>query len=63
MDCDVHICLPLTVIAGAEDGMGRGYAEVLARKGMNVLLVLVTHGDLEDFAQEISESNRFRFYN
>lgn len=43
------------VIAGAEDGMGRGYAEVLARKGMNVLLVLVTHGDLEDFAQEIRD--------
>lgn len=43
------------MIAGAEDGVGRGYAEILAKKGMNVLLVLVTHGDLEDFAQEISE--------
>lgn len=62
MDSYVHICLLPTVIAGAEDGMGRGYAEVLARKGMNVLLVLVTHGDLEDFAQEISESSKFSIY-
>ncbi|XP_063858324.1 inactive hydroxysteroid dehydrogenase-like protein 1 isoform X2 [Scylla paramamosain] len=41
------------VIAGAEDGMGRGYADVLAGKGMNVLLVSVTYADLEDFAHEI----------
>lgn len=43
------------MIAGAEDGVGRGYADVLAGKGMNVFLVSVTHADLEDFAQEISK--------
>ncbi|XP_045105443.1 inactive hydroxysteroid dehydrogenase-like protein 1 isoform X1 [Portunus trituberculatus] len=41
------------VITGAEDGMGRGYGDVLAGMGMNILLVSVTYADLEDFAHEI----------
>ena len=48
---------PPTVIVGAEDGLSRGYADVLAGKGINVFLISVTYEDLEDleeFAQEIS---------
>ncbi|KAG0700242.1 Inactive hydroxysteroid dehydrogenase-like protein 1 [Chionoecetes opilio] len=41
------------VIAGAGDWVGRGYADVLAGKGLNVLLVTVTHDDLEEVAQDI----------
>nr|XP_045595198.1 hydroxysteroid dehydrogenase-like protein 1 isoform X1 [Procambarus clarkii] len=41
------------VVTGATDGIGKGYAAALAKKGMNVVLISRTQEKLEKVAQEI----------
>jgi 17beta-estradiol 17-dehydrogenase / very-long-chain 3-oxoacyl-CoA reductase len=41
------------VVTGATDGIGKGYAQVLAKKGMNLLLISRTQTKLEDLAKEL----------
>jgi len=42
------------VITGATDGIGKAYAQELARKGLNVFLVSRTESKLKELAEEIS---------
>jgi len=41
------------VVTGATDGIGKGYAQVLAEKGLNVVLISRTQSRLDDTAEEI----------
>ncbi|XP_069192696.1 inactive hydroxysteroid dehydrogenase-like protein 1 [Procambarus clarkii] len=41
------------VVTGASDGIGKGYAAALAKKGMNVMLISRTQEKLEKVAQDI----------
>lgn len=40
-------------MTGATDGIGKGYAQVLAEKGLNVLLISRTQSRLDETAEEI----------
>lgn len=42
------------VVTGATDGIGKAFAEELARKGLNVLLVSRTQSKLDECAKELS---------
>jgi len=44
------------VVTGATDGIGKAYAEQLAKRGLNVVLISRTLAKLEDMAQDV-ESN------
>lgn len=41
------------VVTGATDGIGKGYAQVLAERGLNVLLISRTQSRLDETAEEI----------
>jgi 17beta-estradiol 17-dehydrogenase / very-long-chain 3-oxoacyl-CoA reductase len=43
------------VITGSTDGIGKGYAKELARRGMNVFLISRSQNKLDDTAKEIRE--------
>ena len=43
------------VITGATDGIGKAYAEELARGGMNIFIISRTQSKLDQFAQELAE--------
>lgn len=43
------------VVTGATDGIGKAFADELARKGLNVLLVSRTQSKLDDSAKELKE--------
>ncbi|KAK7473654.1 hypothetical protein BaRGS_00035132 [Batillaria attramentaria] len=43
------------VVTGCTDGIGKAYAEELARRGLNVVLISRTRSKLEALAQEIKE--------
>jgi 17beta-estradiol 17-dehydrogenase / very-long-chain 3-oxoacyl-CoA reductase len=43
------------VITGSTDGIGKGYAKELARRGMNVFLISRSQSKLEETAKEIRE--------
>ncbi|KAF2138436.1 uncharacterized protein K452DRAFT_321017 [Aplosporella prunicola CBS 121167] len=45
------------VVTGASDGIGKEYAQQLARKGFNVLLISRTQSKLDALAQEIEAAN------
>lgn len=45
------------VVTGATDGIGKAYAEALAKKGLNVVLISRTLSKLEDLAKELEEKN------
>lgn len=45
------------VVTGATDGIGKGYAEQLAKKVMNLLLISRTQSKLEALAKELKENN------
>ena len=44
----------LTVVTGSTDGIGRSYAEQLAKKGMNLVLISRSAEKLNIVAKEIS---------
>lgn len=46
------------VVTGASDGIGRAYAEQLAAKGLNVLLISRTLSKLEEVAKAIQEKSK-----
>lgn len=41
------------VVTGSTDGIGKGYAKELARRGMNVFLISRSQNKLDDTAKEI----------
>uniref|UniRef100_A0A6P7GYR5 Very-long-chain 3-oxoacyl-CoA reductase-like n=1 Tax=Diabrotica virgifera virgifera TaxID=50390 RepID=A0A6P7GYR5_DIAVI len=43
------------VITGATDGIGKAFAEVLAKKGLNIVLISRTQSKLEDVAKELGK--------
>lgn len=43
------------IITGATDGIGKGFCEALAEKGMNIILISRTQEKLDRVAKEISE--------
>lgn len=43
------------VVTGASDGIGKGYAVVLAKKGFNVFLISRTESKLQAVAEEIGK--------
>jgi len=43
------------LITGASDGIGKGYAEELARAGFNLIIVSRTQSKLQDLANKIKE--------
>ncbi|CAG9855521.1 unnamed protein product [Phyllotreta striolata] len=43
------------VVTGATDGIGKAYAEILAKKGLNVVLISRTLSKLEAVAKELGE--------
>lgn len=49
------------VVTGATDGIGKAYAEVLAQKGLNVVLISRTKSKLEDVAKELGEKYKVEF--
>ncbi|XP_058058613.1 very-long-chain 3-oxoacyl-CoA reductase [Anopheles bellator] len=48
------------LITGATDGIGKAYAQALAKKGLNVILVSRTLSKLEDVAKEIETEYKVR---
>ncbi|XP_053690807.1 inactive hydroxysteroid dehydrogenase-like protein 1 [Sabethes cyaneus] len=46
---------PWAVVTGATDGIGKCYAEILARKGLNILLISRTESKLIKVAYEIEQ--------
>ena len=46
-----------TVITGASDGIGKGFAQELAKKGANLLLISRTASKLESLKEELSGSD------
>src|SRR5215213_9737196 len=44
------------LITGASSGIGRGFAEALAAKGSNLILVSRSHDDLEKLAEHIRQT-------
>lgn len=53
--CIVHCSIPLLVITGATDGIGREFALQLAKAGFSVVLVSRNPEKLQKLANEISE--------
>jgi uncharacterized protein len=49
---------PWAVVAGASDGTGEAFAEELARRGVNVVLVARREGLLEDLANRLEVETR-----
>ncbi|PVD33978.1 hypothetical protein C0Q70_05240 [Pomacea canaliculata] len=49
---------PWAVVTGCTDGIGKAYAEELARRGLNVVLISRTRSKLEDMAKDIE--SRFK---
>eukprot|EP00759_Apiculatamorpha_spiralis_P030509 PhF_6_TR32169/c0_g1_i3/m.47733/K10251/HSD17B12, KAR, IFA38; 17beta-estradiol 17-dehydrogenase / very-long-chain 3-oxoacyl-CoA reductase len=49
---------PWAVVTGASDGIGKGFAIQLAKRGVNVCLVSRTKSKLDDVAAEIAKLNR-----
>lgn len=45
------------VITGATDGIGKAYAQLLASKGLNIVLISRTQSKLEEVAKEIEKNN------
>ncbi|CAH1103375.1 unnamed protein product [Psylliodes chrysocephalus] len=43
------------VVTGATDGIGKAYAEILAKKGLNVVLISRTQSKLEAVAKELGQ--------
>lgn len=41
------------MITGATDGVGKAYAEALAKKGMDIVLISRTQTKLDDVAKDI----------
>ena len=41
------------IVTGASDGIGKGYALTLAKKGFNILLISRTQSKLEEVAKEV----------
>lgn len=48
------------VVTGASDGIGRAYAEELASKGLNVVLLSRTLSKLEEVAAVIQQKSKVR---
>lgn len=46
-----------SVVTGATDGIGKAYAQLLANKGLNIVLISRTQAKLEDVAKEIGKPN------
>lgn len=46
------------VVTGATDGIGKAYAEYLAKKGLNVVLISRTQSKLEDVSREIMTKHK-----
>ncbi|XP_009645905.1 very-long-chain 3-oxoacyl-CoA reductase [Egretta garzetta] len=51
----MYICLSFSVVTGATDGIGKAYAEELARHGMKVVLISRSKERLDQVASEIKE--------
>ncbi|CAG9828679.1 unnamed protein product [Diabrotica balteata] len=49
------------VITGATDGIGKAYAEILAKKGLNIVLISRTQSKLEDVAKELGQKYKVEF--
>ena len=43
------------VVTGCTDGIGKAYAEALAKRGLNIVLISRTLSKLEDLAKELEE--------
>lgn len=54
LNCNMRICFA-TVVTGATDGIGKCYAEELARKGLKVMLISRSESKLIKVADEISQ--------
>ena len=53
-----HFCHLLTwfvVVTGATDGIGKSYAKLLAKEGLNIILVSRSQAKLETVAAEIGK--------
>ena len=45
-------------VTGATDGIGKGFAEALAREGFNIILVSRTQEKLQKFESELKQINK-----
>nr|XP_025949020.1 very-long-chain 3-oxoacyl-CoA reductase [Dromaius novaehollandiae] len=51
----MYMCLSFLVVTGSTDGIGKAYAEELARRGMKVALISRSKEKLDQVASEIKE--------
>lgn len=58
---DIHLIygiflIFIPVVTGATDGIGKSYARLLAKQGINIILISRTQAKLETVAKEIGRS-------